>query len=162
MYAGFWKRLAALGIDTVILMLLSFITGILTALAFVLSNATGGEEIFSQVVGTIVGWLYFAYFESSRLQATPGKMFLKIKVTDMHGEQISFWRATGRHAGKIVSSIPLFAGYIMAAFTGKKQALHDLMASCLIVNKYPREPDEKSDNPDDAGQDENQYDEIQA
>ena len=87
----------------------------------------------------IVGWLYFALMESSVNQATLGKMALGIKVTDLDGNRISFGRATGRYFGKIVSGMILYIGFIMAGFTEKKQALHDIMASCLVVNKqYPQ------------------------
>jgi uncharacterized RDD family membrane protein YckC len=83
----------------------------------------------------IVGWLYYALMESSVNQATLGKMALGIKVTDLDGNRISFGRATGRYFGKIVSGMILYIGFIMAGFTEKKQALHDIMASCLVVNK---------------------------
>ncbi len=62
-------------------------------------------------------------------------MVLGIVVTDMNGQRISFGRATGRYLGKIISQIILFIGYLMIAFTEKKQGLHDIMASCLVVVK---------------------------
>jgi uncharacterized RDD family membrane protein YckC len=64
--------------------------------------------------------------------ATPGKRLLGIKVTNMVGQPISFWRGVGRSASKLISSI-FFIGYIMAAFTKNKQALHDLMAGTLVI-----------------------------
>jgi uncharacterized RDD family membrane protein YckC len=73
--------------------------------------------------------------ESSYLQATLGKMAIGIVVTDLEGKRISFARATGRHFAKIISGFILFIGYIMAGFTQKKQALHDLIADCLVVKK---------------------------
>jgi uncharacterized RDD family membrane protein YckC len=81
---------------------------------------------------------YFAYFaimESSSKQATVGKMVLGIIVTDAEGKRISFGRAVGRNLGKIVSQIILCIGYLMIAFTQKKQGLHDIMANCLVVVK---------------------------
>ena len=62
-------------------------------------------------------------------------MALGIKVTDLEGNRISFGKATGRYFGKIVSGILLFIGYIMVAFTSKKQGMHDMMAGCLVINK---------------------------
>jgi uncharacterized RDD family membrane protein YckC len=54
----------------------------------------------------------------------------------MAGQRISFMRATGRHFGKIVTSfIPLGIGYAMAGFTQKRQALHDMIASCLVLRR---------------------------
>ncbi len=73
--------------------------------------------------------------ESSEAQATLGKRALGIIVTDLNGARIIFYRATGRHFGKIVSSITLGFGFIMAGFTEKKQALHDKMFDCLVVMK---------------------------
>lgn len=80
-------------------------------------------------------WLYFAVQESSWRQATIGKHVMGIKVTDMYGERLSFWRATGRHLGKILSSALFAIGYLMAGFTEKKQALHDIMAGTLVVRR---------------------------
>ncbi|OGU55862.1 MAG: hypothetical protein A2V66_18000 [Ignavibacteria bacterium RBG_13_36_8] len=90
--------------------------------------------IFFSILAIIVQWLYFALMESSSKQATLGKMALNIKVVDMSGNRISFGRATGRYFGKIISGLILMIGYIMAGFTEKKQALHDIMANCLVIN----------------------------
>jgi uncharacterized RDD family membrane protein YckC len=99
------------------------------------------------IVTFIMGWiwlamlivighvLYFTWFESSRFQATPGKMVLGIIVTDIQGQRISFLRALGRNAGKILSHVILNIGFILAGVTAKKQALHDMLADCLVVMK---------------------------
>jgi hypothetical protein len=78
-------------------------------------------------------WLYFALFESSKSQATPGKMAMGIKVVDDVGQRVGFGRATGRYFGKIVSGLILNIGYLLAGWTARKQALHDMMASTLVV-----------------------------
>jgi uncharacterized RDD family membrane protein YckC len=75
--------------------------------------------------------------ESSKYQATLGKRVLGIRVTDLFGRRIDFLRATGRHFSKIVSALLLLMGYVMAAFTSRKQALHDVIASCLVVRGRP-------------------------
>ena len=80
-------------------------------------------------------WLYHTLMESSRRQATLGKMALGIIVTDLNGNRISFARANGRFFGKWVSGMIMNIGYLMAAFTEKKQALHDMLASCLVILK---------------------------
>lgn len=143
-YAGFWKRFVAVVIDTIILAiaggLLGFIAGIV--IGFVL-GASGTEvetiQLISSVIGFIIGmvlnWLYFTLLESSSKQATVGKMALGIMVTDLNGNKISFANANGRYWSKLVSAIILLIGYIMAGFTAKKQALHDIMAGTLVVNK---------------------------
>jgi len=62
-------------------------------------------------------------------------MALGIKVTDIEGNKITFTRATGRYFGKIISNMTIYIGYIMAGFTVKKQALHDIIADCLVIKK---------------------------
>ncbi len=80
-------------------------------------------------------WLYFALFESSSLQGTPGKLVVGLKVTTRGGRRVSFVRATLRHFGKILSVLPLFFGYLLIALTPKKQGLHDMIAGCLVVHR---------------------------
>jgi uncharacterized RDD family membrane protein YckC len=87
------------------------------------------------LVVVAIDWLYFAYQESSPAQATLGKRALGIKVTDLQGNRISSARATGRYFAKILSIVTFLIGYIIAAFTARKQALHDLVADTLVVNR---------------------------
>lgn len=86
------------------------------------------------VFSIFIQWLYYALMESSVKQATLGKMALGIKVVDYSGNRISFGKASGRYFGKILSGMIMGIGYIMAGFTEKKQALHDMLAGCLVVN----------------------------
>jgi uncharacterized RDD family membrane protein YckC len=99
-----------------------------------MAAAMMGGMVLAGIATTVAGWLYFALMESSAKGATLGKRALGIKVTDMSGNRISFGRATGRYFGKIVSGVILYIGFLMAGFTQQKQALHDIMASCLVVN----------------------------
>ncbi len=71
--------------------------------------------------------------ESSSLQATLGKKALGLQVTDLEGRRVSFARATGRYFGKVLSAITFGLGYLMAAFTERKQTLHDIVSSCLVI-----------------------------
>ncbi len=157
-YAGFWKRLAAGIIDWVLLsiiglfLFLPFLGLMFAGAGFSASDfeyygqtyddQTVGIALFGMVAWffgfvalTIVSWLYYALMESSSKRATLGKMAIGIEVTDMDGQKISFGRATGRFFAKCISGLILYIGYIMAAFTQQKQALHDILASCLVVNK---------------------------
>lgn len=143
-YAGFWRRFAAVFIDNVLLAIggaiLGGIFGLMLGIAMAASGASpvaiaGVAELIGYLIGLVLNWLYFTLFESSKMQATLGKMALGIIVTDMEGKRISFGRANGRYWAKIISAFILLIGYIMAAFTEKKQALHDIMASCLVVKK---------------------------
>jgi len=65
-------------------------------------------------------------------------MLLGIQVVDLEGRQISFGRASGRHFAKILSTIILMIGFLMALFTQRKQALHDIIAGCLVVKRPDR------------------------
>jgi uncharacterized RDD family membrane protein YckC len=135
-YAGFWLRFAALLIDIIVFTIGTFIVGFAIGLILAIASInTEGLDAFFDLVGITVGWLYFALMESSSLQATLGKLACGIKVTDLQGRRISFGRATGRNFGKIISYIILCIGFFMAGWTAKKQALHDLIASCLVIRK---------------------------
>lgn len=146
-YGGFWMRFLALIIDRIIV-------GIVTVPFFmfimkdVVINAmrNGDREPDPALVVSMVGhafmlalaslavaWLYEAYLLSSDRQATVGKMAVGLKVTDLNGQRISFARATGRFFAKIVSGMTLLIGFIMAAFTERKQALHDMIAGTIVL-----------------------------
>ena len=94
-----------------------------------------GATVFFPPAGIVAAWLYYALFESSKLQATPGKLALKLKVTDMKGKRIGFGQATGRFFAKIISAIILLFGFFMIGWTEKKQGLHDIIASTLVMKK---------------------------
>ncbi len=154
-YAGFWLRFVAYIIDYVILQLLSsfIIIPILGALGFGFFAATEGmqagdigeEEALAMMVTLfstlssaalltfILQILYFAILQSGSRQATLGKMALGLKVTDMNGEKIDFGKAVIRELSKLISYAILLIGYIMAGFTEKKQALHDIIPGTLVV-----------------------------
>ncbi len=130
-YAGFGSRLVAYGIDILITVVVSVILG-----AVVLSaDSSADPDLLTRGIGFLVTWFYFAGFESSKRQATPGKQLMGLKVTDasMGYDRIGFRKASGRHFGKIISGALLLLGFIMAAFTERKQALHDKMAGCLVI-----------------------------
>lgn len=81
-----------------------------------------------------IPWLLYAVIlESSHLQATFGKMAIGIKVTNDDGGRPSILRALARNLLKILSAIILMVGFLMAAWTRRKQALHDMMARCCVV-----------------------------
>lgn len=144
-YAGFWKRAAAYLVDGFLLAIITTVISTVTGLAMlplVMSDrVTDPIPIFvlqavSYLVQIVVMAGYFAWFHASPQQATPGKMAVGIKVVDRQGAPISFWRAIGRFFATFVSTLLLMAGYLMAAFTGRKQALHDLICGTLVVDKW--------------------------
>ncbi len=137
-YAGFWKRFVAAIIDGIIIELGSGIIVSVFIFGMWKAGSTYGQEIievFALILRYLSGWIYYIVMESSSLQGTLGKMILKIKVTDLAGDRVGFGRAIGRNLGKIISITIIFIGFIMVAFTKKKQGLHDMMARCLVVNK---------------------------
>jgi uncharacterized RDD family membrane protein YckC len=87
------------------------------------------------LVSLLLDWLYFAGFECSSAQATPGKMALSLVVTNLDRERISFGRATARYFSKILSTLTLCIGYMMIGFTAKKQGLHDMIAGTLVFQR---------------------------
>lgn len=82
-----------------------------------------------------IGWLYAAGLESSRWQATVGKQWMGMKVTDLQGERLGFLRATGRHAAKYLSALPCFLGFMAALFNSRRMALHDWLAGARVVRR---------------------------
>jgi uncharacterized RDD family membrane protein YckC len=114
-------------------------------MGFTYAAITGNDEMSDDtanviayvawIIAFLLGWLYWALMESSSKQATLGKMALGIVVTDGQSRRISFGRATGRYFGRILSALILYIGFIIIAFTEKKQGLHDIMAGCLVVVK---------------------------
>jgi len=151
-YAGFWRRFLAFYIDWVVIgsaiggatyiITLPFvfvtmaadrgISGTPSAAATALIGVMG---LLWLIMALIIPWIYEAAMISSDKQATLGKRAVGIVVTDLEGNRITFGRATGRYFGKYLSSLILLIGFIMAAFTEKKQALHDMMAGCLLKVK---------------------------
>ena len=157
-YAGFWLRVVAHLIDGIVLgvifLVLFFIglafVGIGSMETMVRGMHNGDAEppvalilmlIFIFFLSIVASWIYSAYLESSPNQGTLGKMALGLIVTDLQGRRISFGHATGRFFAKIITGlIPLGIGYMMAGFTEKKQALHDMIAATLVLTQELNAP----------------------
>jgi uncharacterized RDD family membrane protein YckC/Tfp pilus assembly protein PilE len=144
MYAGFWRRALAWFIDAMLIGLVEWVA-LMTLGSWLVMPWTGHAHgtfattrFFDGLLlpfVIVIGWLYFALCESSNWQATPGKLALGLAVTDEYGASIGFARATGRHFGKCISALILGIGFLLAGWTKRKQALHDLMAGCCVVRK---------------------------
>lgn len=143
-YAGFWRRLAAFVIDGFVLNAIMFALGLFVGFGAGFANAIGGGDadavlnnvsILINVLSIPLNWLYFAILESSKYQATAGKMALGLVVTDLEGRRISFARATGRYFAKFLSGMILFVGFWMIGWTERKQGLHDILAGTLVYRK---------------------------
>ena len=166
-YASIFKRFVAFFIDWLITSLISFAVFIILVLIMLpetfqdwmydlrprwlwigdpleymdFEAYTAITLIFFSIL--ILPLLYFALFESSARQATPGKMVMGIFVTDLAGNRISFLKALGRTLAKVLSKAICYVGYIVALFTARNQALHDLLANTLVL-----EPDHASTQAD--------------
>jgi uncharacterized RDD family membrane protein YckC len=141
-YSGFWRRFVAYVIDNILLSVIFWL------LALVLGGIAGDGGVIGAYILGAIGWLvYYAAMESSTSQATVGKIALGIQVTDLEGNRISFGKALGRNLAKILSALILYIGFIMAAFTAKKQALHDMIAGTLVVKKGSTTPTASADVP---------------
>jgi uncharacterized RDD family membrane protein YckC len=152
-YAGFWLRFLAYIIDNIVLGVIFGVVALLAIAAIgvdyfraMIQGLQDGNGEFpvalvsailiAALLSAVVSWIYHAWMESSQYQGTLGKMALGLIVTDLNDQPVTFGRATGRFFAKIITGlIPLGIGYIMAGFTEKKQALHDMIASCLVLRK---------------------------
>ena len=142
--AGFGPRWGAILVDVNILLVVAMLI-----FRSVIPNLRSGNILPSElsnvsIIGGIllyfiglplISILYQSIFESSKFQGTPGKIAVKIKVVNLKGERITFLQALGRNSGKIVSGLILNIGFLMAIWTVKKQALHDIIANTYVVHK---------------------------
>ena len=131
-YAGFWRRVIAATVDGAVLL-----AGLL-GLGYALGAPVGlllQDRWDANLLSGLLGLAYGAGFESSGLQATPGKLLIGIKVTDLRGERIGFGRALVRNLAQFASAAFLMLGYVMAAFTLRRQCLHDKIAGTLVVRR---------------------------
>ena len=154
-YAGLGRRIIAFVVDAILILLM----GIVVVTFFSLTNgiryayyllvqrapidslteAGTVDAALSPIIAAlgmiiiIIPWLYYAGFESSRSQATPGKLLMRVVVTDMEGNKPTFARVTLRHFAKFISALIIFLGFLMIGLTKNRQGLHDRIASCLVL-----------------------------
>jgi len=154
-YAGLGRRLIAFIVDAVLILLMGIVVitffsmtnGIRYAYYLLvqrapidsLTEAGTVDAALSPIIAAlgmliiIIPWLYFAGFESSRSQATPGKLLMRVVVTDLEGNKPTFARVTLRHFAKFISALIIFIGFLMIGLTKKRQGLHDKIAGCLVL-----------------------------
>lgn len=153
-FAGFWLRFVAFIIDSIILSVVYLIL-LQPLFAFLLpikydrwselepEGETTGVTMWPTI--SYLGYaelslfvtiiLYHTLMESSKYQGSLGKLALELKVTDAEGEKLNFGKALLRNIAKMISSLTMLIGYVMAGLTSKKQALHDIIANALVVKK---------------------------
>ena len=131
-YGGFWARFIALMLDSAIITVIGVV---LMVALFMAMGATG--VLIGNIAFFILQLLYWPVMESSARQATFGKRLMGLQVTDLQGDRTSFVKSLLRNLAKILSSLILMVGFLLAAFTARKQGLHDIVAGCLVVRTGP-------------------------
>jgi uncharacterized RDD family membrane protein YckC len=142
-FAGFWLRAVAYLFDTVLISLVfGLIASFYPATFIKFPNAASTPLIslpqltpIAFAITMTATWFYYTLFEASAWQATPGKRVLRLYVAGVNGQRVTFARAAARNLAKIISSLTFLVGYLVAGFTEKKQALHDILASCLVLRR---------------------------
>jgi uncharacterized RDD family membrane protein YckC len=142
-YAGFWIRVLASIIDSIIVGVVDSIIQF-TALRPMLgiSDVSDPASLFAAagavgvlgLVGIVVAACYEAIFVA-QMGATPGKMALGMKVVRSDGSRIDLGRSFGRHFAKMLSAIILGIGFIMVAFDSEKRGLHDMICDTRVVRQ---------------------------
>ena len=141
-YAGFWLRVWAGVIDVVLevsaALLLTLAVDFLLRRFGDAIGVTRWTSAFASGMAFILllsvgAWLYCAFAESSSWRATVGKRFLGLQVVTLEGKQLSFGQATVRHFMKFLSLFGLMIGFMMAGWTKRRQALHDMPGDCLVI-----------------------------
>jgi uncharacterized RDD family membrane protein YckC/Tfp pilus assembly major pilin PilA len=151
-YGGFARRLLAFMLDALILWILGVVVG---AIVGAVIGATVGASVNRTLIVLwvypilfLVSLLYYSLQESSTYQATFGKRALGIKVTNLDGKPIGWGRAVGRWFGRMLSGLIFCLGYLFALFTSRKQTLHDMLSSTLVVDRwaYTRHPERQKNS----------------
>jgi hypothetical protein len=109
--AGFWIRTAALCMDVALFAFVAEFLGPRTPIAILLYD-----------------WLATAAFG-----ATIGKYVCGIRIVRWDGAPVGVGRALLRTASKVLSILPFYLGYALAAVTPGKQALHDFLSQTRAV-----------------------------
>ncbi len=144
-YAGFLKRAAASIIDGLIVSVVGGVIGGMVGAVFGVALMGGGFastagsnllNLISSSLGLVLGLLYYGGFHSSESQATPGKMLIGIKVARVDGDRLTPVRAGARFLATYINLFTLGVGWLMAAFTERKQALHDFIADTVVVDRW--------------------------
>ena len=141
-YAGFWRRLAAMFVDGLVLFfpdaIMRVTMGLPTAFSMhSLREDETGTLVSALAVSTAGWWLYCALLESSKWRGTLGQQLLGLRVGDREGRRISFARATARYFAQWLSAMLCGIGYLFNLWTQRRQTLHDMVAGCVLTVPGP-------------------------
>ncbi|MFY0686525.1 MAG: RDD family protein [Cyclobacteriaceae bacterium] len=120
-YASFSSRLLAHNIDLLIMIILLYLVGLII---------TDNQTLY--YIAIAVYFIYHISFESSSLNATPGKILTKITVEAKNRTSLSFAQIVSRNLLKVLSLLLLFTGFIMISFSSKRQGLHDYLSNSYV------------------------------
>jgi uncharacterized RDD family membrane protein YckC len=141
-YAGFWLRVWAGAIDVALEALAALLLTVIVGYTVKLIGSRSGVSpitgsyltgIAFIAVLTIGGWLYSAFAESSKWRATVGKRIIGLQVVNASGGKLTFGQASVRHFMKFLSLFTGAVGFMMAGWTKRCQALHDMPADCIVI-----------------------------
>lgn len=139
-YAGFWVRLGATLIDTIILMAITYPL-LVSIYGWQYFNS---EKFISGPADFIISWLLpivgVIWFWTKK-EATPGKMALSLRLVDADsGKALSVGQSIGRYLAYFVSVLPLCLGFMWVGFDAKKQGWHDKLAGTVVIRSKNRGP----------------------
>lgn len=135
--AGFFIRAFARLIDTMILALVLGAVFFLRGQSILEGLKTMNPLHFMLLylfTFPLIRLVYFTLFECSKLQATPGKLAVDLKVVTDEGYKLTFFKALGRNLTKIFSFITIYIGFLMLLWNKEKQTLHDSISGTWVVN----------------------------
>lgn len=140
-YAGFWRRFAAVLVDSLVLWFpgatMRVILGLDPFAPFDPQTTTVWASVFFEYV---LGWLYAALLISSPWRGTLGLLVMDLQVTDLHGERVSFGRASWRYLAQLLTLFTLGFGYLMQLATPRRQTLHDWVSRTVVIRTHPDVP----------------------
>src|SRR5690348_17385499 len=138
MFAGPARRAAAALID-------GFVVGALALLVMAIARLPAVADLLASLppvpslpaeagffapfaVPLLVPLAYFVVFPATRMQATPGKSAVGVRIATVGGDRIGFLRSLVRYVASLVSIAIVFLGYLPMIWTRKRRALHDYVA----------------------------------
>jgi uncharacterized RDD family membrane protein YckC len=140
-YAGFWRRFAAVLLDSA---LLWFPTATARAVLgldpFAPFDPQTPAVWVSMGLEYLLGWLYAALWISSGSRGTLGHQVMGLYVSDLHGNRISFAHATGRYLAQLLTLFTLGLGYLLQLATPRRQTLHDWVSRTLVLRAHAELP----------------------
>lgn len=140
-YGGFWRRFVALLLDTLVLYFpaatIRVLLGLPAVNLFNTINVDSSATMLASSLELFIDWFYAVLFVTSPARATLGMMVMDLQLTGLAGERVSFARATGRYFAQFLTIATVGIGYVIQPFTSRRQTLHDMLSSTVVVRPAP-------------------------